>query len=554
MQPTQPLTQSNEPSGVSACPGAANAAVPLTPFEQVEVTITKAELIRLKHRINTLEGQYKALQKKNEELEAENQKLKAELAETKKKLFGKQSEKAKTTRSEKAGASDNPTVKPRGQQQGAPGHGRTPRPHLPIVPVTVDLADEEKNCPCCGLPYQANSFFDEESDVIEVKVNAYIRRQRRKGYQRHPQCRCPTSPVIKTAPPPLRLIEKSPYDISFWVEVMLAKYRYGQPLHRFSQQLEDRGLPVSSGTIVGGLERLAPLFEPVMEAFYVKQMSETLFWNDETRWEVFEAVEGKTTTRWYLWVTRSETVIYFNIDPSRSGAVPGAHFAGLQGEMVIIICDRYSAYKKLARLSEVVVLAFCWAHMRRDFLGSAHHTELEEWVLHWKAQIGLLYHYNRERLQHWVPERALTEQSEEFNSHHAAVKNLLEQMHQEAAAEVDKEASPELSRAAATQQRKVCKSLLEHWEGLTRFVENPQVPLDNNLAENAQRGPVVGRKNYYGSGSIWSASLAAMLFSLFGTLGMWGLNSYHWLTAYLTACAENGGKPPADTSTGSAQA
>jgi hypothetical protein len=34
--------------------------------------------------------------------------------------------------------------------------------------------------------------------------------------------------------------------------------------------------------------------------------------------------------------------------------------------------------------------------------------------------------------------------------------------------------------------------------------------------------------------------------SLFGTLGMWGINSYHWLTTYLTACAENGGKPPVD--------
>lgn len=249
-----------------------------------------------------------------------------------------------------------------------------------------------------------------------------------------------------------------------------------------------------------------------MEEFYVKQMSETLFWNDETRWEVFEAVEGKITTRWYLWITRSETVIYFNIDPSRSGAVPGAHFAGLQGKLVIIICDRYSAYKKLARLSEVIVLAFCWAHMRRDFLESAHHTELEAWVLHWKAQIGLLYHYNQQRLQHWIPERALTEQSKEFNTHHASVKNLLEHMHQEATAVVDKKTSPELSRAAATEQRKVCNSLLNHWEGLTRFVENPQVPLDNNLAENAQRGPVVGRKNYYGSGSIWSASLAATLF------------------------------------------
>ena len=68
----------------------------------------------------------------------------------------------------------------------------------------------------------------------------------------------------------------------------------------------------------------------------------------------------------------------------------------------------------------------------------------------------------------------------------------------------------------------------------------------NNTAERAERGPVVGRKNYYGSGAIWSGRLAAMLFSLFGTLQRWQLNPRAWLTWYLTACAEAGGKPPAN--------
>ena len=110
------------------------------------------------------------------------------------------------------------------------------------------------------------------------------------------------------------------------------------------------------------------------------------------------------------------------------------------------------------------------------------------------------------------------------------------------------EATLALSRSARKQQRKVSKSLLAHWPGLTLFVENPQVPLDNNLAENTIRGPVTGRKNYYGSGSLWSATLATEAFSMFKTLGLWDINARHWLTSYFTACAENGGKPPADIS------
>src|SRR5512142_1730196 len=71
------------------------------------------------------------------------------------------------------------------------------------------------------------------------------------------------------------------------------------------------------------------------------------------------------------------------------------------------------------------------------------------------------------------------------------------------------------------------------------------IEADNNTAERSERGPVVGRKNYYGSGSLWSGRLAAMLFSLFQTLALWGINPRAWLTSSLTARAEAGGQAPA---------
>jgi transposase len=89
-------------------------------------------------------------------------------------------------------------------------------------------------------------------------------------------------------------------------------------------------------------------------------------------------------------------------------------------------------------------------------------------------------------------------------------------------------------------------SLLEHWAGLRVFVEHPEVPMDNNRAESSIRTPVNGRKSYYGSGSIWSAELAAMLFSILQTLLLWGINPRHWLACYLHACAENGAQAPRD--------
>jgi transposase len=86
------------------------------------------------------------------------------------------------------------------------------------------------------------------------------------------------------------------------------------------------------------------------------------------------------------------------------------------------------------------------------------------------------------------------------------------------------------------------------WDGLTVFVGRPEVAMDNNSAERILRNPVVGRKNYYGSGSVWSAHLAARMFSVLQTVLLWGLNPHHWLSAFLHACAENGGKSPTDLS------
>ncbi|MCL4446509.1 MAG: transposase [Actinobacteria bacterium] len=66
----------------------------------------------------------------------------------------------------------------------------------------------------------------------------------------------------------------------------------------------------------------------------------------------------------------------------------------------------------------------------------------------------------------------------------------------------------------------------------------------NNVAERSIRGPVVGRKNYYGSGSKWAATLAARAWTITATANQAGLNPLEYLVAYLEACATSGGKAP----------
>ena len=94
--------------------------------------------------------------------------------------------------------------------------------------------------------------------------------------------------------------------------------------------------------------------------------------------------------------------------------------------------------------------------------------------------------------------------------------------------------------------RKALTSLPEHWPGLTVFLDDPRIPLDNNRAERLLRNPAMGRKNYFGSGAEWAGQLAMMMFSIVATLKLWKINPRLWLTWYFESCALAGGKPPVD--------
>src|SRR5258708_16947658 len=94
--------------------------------------------------------------------------------------------------------------------------------------------------------------------------------------------------------------------------------------------------------------------------------------------------------------------------------------------------------------------------------------------------------------------------------------------------------------------RKVLTSLQEHWPGLTRFVDDARIPMDNNISERRLRGPALGRKNYYGSGAEWSGRLAATLFSILATLKLCRINPPLWLPWFFDSCPTAGGQAPPD--------
>jgi hypothetical protein len=83
--------------------------------------------------------------------------------------------------------------------------------------------------------------------------------------------------------------------------------------------------------------------------------------------------------------------------------------------------------------------------------------------------------------------------------------------------------------------------LLGMWKGLTRFLEDPRIPLDNNAAERALRGVVVGRKNHYGSRSKRGTEVAALFYSLCETAKLAGVEPRAYLLQATRAALEKPG-------------
>lgn len=488
----------------------------------------KIETIHFKHQAHYWEAQFKQLKSREEELKEELEVLKAKLRKREQQLFGNCSEKH-TAQKDDQKKEQETGKKKRGQQPNNASPNRRDYSELPEFEEVVELNGSEKQCPCCQLPYQELAG-TEDSEVLEIiNVSGYRRMIRRKRYKR--ACRCAKNPMpqIITVPPRERVFPKSKLGVSIWAHVLIQKYEYQNPLNRILSNLSLCNLSLSTGTVTGGLEQLLRLLTPVYDGIATHNLSAQHWHADETGWKVFEKIEGKESSRWYVWIFQNTESAVFKISPSRSSRVLKDYF-GEDHAGGILNVDRYSAYKVIAK-SGLFLLAFCWAHVRRDFLEySKGYPKEEAWGLAWVEKIGGLYHLNNQRIQHKTG-------SKSFQEYDAKLKESINDMEQHLKSEMER---PTLLPSAG----KLLKSLSNHWGGLTIFVDYPEVPMDNNVAERGLRSSVLGRKNYYGSGAIWSAELAAVMFTILKTIKLWGLNPHTWLLAYLQECAMRGGQPP----------
>ena len=461
-------------------------------------------------------------------LEARVSKLRATGAALSRTLFGRKSEKQEKPS----------TGRTRGQQRGAPGHGRTQRPGLEERKEEKTPPEDARICSCCGKPYAPNG--TEESAIFEIEVTAHKRRIVRPRWRR--ACACASSPREVIAPPVPRLFDRTPYGISVWSQYLYERYACFRPLKRVAAWMSGMGLSISPGTLGSSVKPFVPLFKPVAEAILDHQNKAAVRHGDETGWRIRSLRETGGSARSWLWTSVTEDAAFFHSDPSRSAEVAMKLFGSTKGT-VVLVCDRLSTYKKLAReLAGKVILQWCWAHQRRSFIDcAAGRVRLRRWCQRWIERIAEIYRLNDARLEHYDPAHPLERQAPAFDAAHTRLKKAVDELF--AAAEAELAGLTDRARRA-----RPLRSLVKHREGLCVFVDKPFVPMDNNRGELSLRFAVIGRRLSLGSDSEKGAGFTATMYSVAGTLAINGIDVRRWLREWLTACAENGGRPPEDLS------
>jgi transposase len=491
-------------------------------------------------------GLSEALEKavaENRELRVSLEQVTGELATLKRMVFGDSSEKGP-----RGGAPDTgPDVgvgvgggeKQRGQRAGAPGPRRRDFSPLPTVDIIYDLGAGERCCAGCGsgfAPFGEQVFEQVDWQVVLVRLL-----HRRRRYTR--TCRC-AGPRVITAPGPAKAIGKGRFTHGFLARLLVGKFVAGQPLHKITAGLARDGLDVPDSTLIGALQQVGKLLVPLQAAIAARNRAAAHVHVDETTWKVFEPVEGKDSARWWLWVFCATDTICFQMDPTRSTSVATEHLgidvdAGelISGDRLVISSDFYVAYQSIAANIDAVTPLWCWAHMRRYFVraGDADPHQLGRWSRLWVQRIRDLY------VAHHALARALAIGDGDGDGGEVLA---AQQDFDTALGVIDTVRREQMSRPGLQPRAaKVLATLDREWDGLAAHRDFPLLPLDNNTAERALRTPVVGRKNFGGSGTRWAAELAARVWTITATTDLAGLNPITYLTAYLDACGAAGGTP-----------
>lgn len=381
--------------------------------------------------------------------------------------------------------------------------GPTEQPRLPIVEAVFHLDDADRTCPSCGGGLSPMKGQFDESDLIDVvEVEYRVVKVKQQKYV----CRC--GGCVETAPGPDRALPGSRYSLPFAIKVVLDKWLDHIPLERQVRIHDRHGLTVTSQTLWDLAYSVAKRLAIVDDALLKHVLAQPVIGLDQTSWP---RLETDATKPWQMWAMTAPGVVVHRIRDDKSAATFRALVGSYRG---VIIADALGTHEAGARASPDIVLAGCWAHVFRRFEeATPDHPEAER-ALAW---IRALYD---------IDEAAGNDEPLRGELRRTRAPAILDELKAWLWSQAEMK-SLSIGKAAAY--------AIGIWDRLTRFVDDARIPLDNNATERSIRGPVVGRKNHYGSRSRSGTEVASRLYSILETCKLHDVDPAAYLRAAVIA-------------------
>lgn len=487
---------------------------------QTVVRLLERENARLHKRLKELSSENARLQGKgeSEQLQLELANLQEQLASLKQRVFGESSERTSSDKDEQTESSEN--EKPEKKKQK--GHGPQPQPRLKRQQVLVELDEDERHCRVCQGELQAIAGVTMDSERITV-----VRRQ---FVVQEVQCqkyRCQCGVGLHTAKAPVTHLPGGRYSLEFAALVAQDKYANHLPLARQCRMMHRQGLDVRTQTLWDQVQALGLLLKPAYEALREFILSSDVIGADETWWRL---MNKGGTKKWWVWSLTTENTVWHRIRPSRSAATLKEIVGDFEGTLV---CDGYRAYETLANSNRCLQLAHCWAHVRRKFVqAKAHYPQCQTAI---ELINGMFAIERRTR------DPAKLEGDEKLEATNQ--RRTLRQKKSRLLLDKLRDWAYEQRGRPKSLLRRAIDYMLRRWTGLTVFVDDPFVPLDNNRTERGVRAPVLGRKVHYGSRSERGTEVASIFYSLLDTAAINGLDPYDYLLRAAHAAIEGSSIP-----------
>jgi len=389
--------------------------------------------------------------------------------------------------------------------------GQAKRKPLPAELPRTEIRHEPETTTCaCGC--QMKRIGEDVAEKLDYTPGTFTVERHIRG-----KWACAACETLVQSPVPAHVIDKGIPTAGLLAQVLIAKYLDHLPLYRQESIFGRAGLAIPQSTLAQWVGQMGVALQPLVEALKDAMLAHPVLHADETPVAMLDPGAGKTH-RAYLWsysigAFEPMKAVVYDFAESRAGKHAQAFLGEWRGTLV---CDDYSGYKAL--IADGVTEAGCMAHARRKFfdLHTSHQSEI--------AGEALAYFQKLYAVEH---ELATLAQDDRRRLRQEQAKPVLDEFG--IWLERRRQQVPNGSSTA-----KAIDYSLRRWAALIHYLDDGQVPIDNNWIENRIRPIVTGRKNWLFAGSLRAGKRAAAIMSLIQSAKLNGHDPFLYLKDILS--------------------